>query len=253
MGAIEVEGTERPRRDADNGFGVGTRVAPRENAAIENTVLITLDGSPQAVSLQLGWGRIVLIASDNVFSNASLAASDKENGALAVRLLEAAGVDQKVVFDESLNATGTPRVVGVLLDPTLRPMTLQLAVVLIAFGWRGSRRFGGVLPQSAPARHDVSLHTDALGNLYYKSRNGAVALRAYLEQLQTALHLRFAAGHERRAIAALAERVGQPVDEVQRLLKTARETARRASVPRHEAATLIRRLSELRKTTSPTR
>src|SRR5262245_41638465 len=96
-------------------------------------VLVKTGTSPQAVRLDYGSGTIVLLASDFVFSNAALYERDKSNGLLAVRLLQSAGSSDQILFDESLNATGTPRVVGVLVDPMLRPVTVQLAVLLVVF------------------------------------------------------------------------------------------------------------------------
>ncbi len=165
---------------------------------------------------------------------------------LAVKLLQAAGPSDVLLFDESLNATGTPRVVGVLLDPAVRPATVQLLVVLVVFGWRGNRRFGALLPKSAPARHDVADHTNSLGNLYYKAHHSKGALREYLEQLRTELHLRYARGHEPRVLQPIAQRAGMSVEEMQRLLAAAEAAAGKPNLSRRDAAAFIRRLAHLR-------
>ena len=209
-------------------------------------VLVKSGESPQAVRLHYGTGTIMLLASDYIFSNAALNERERHNGLLAVKLLEAAGPGDQILFDESLNATGTPRVVGVLLDPVLRPATVQLLVILVIFGWQGNRRFGGLLPKAAPARHDVADHTNSLGNLYYKAHHSKGVLREYLDQLRTELHLRYSRGHEQRVLQPIAARTKMSVEEVQRLLASAEASARKPRLSRREAAFFIRRLAHLR-------
>jgi hypothetical protein len=209
-------------------------------------VLVKTGASPQAVRLNYGSGTIVLLASDFIFSNAALYEREKSNGLLAVRLLNSPGASDEILFDESLNATGTPRVVGVLLDPMIRPATVQLVVLLVIFGWVGTRRFGGFLPRSAPARHDVADHTNSLGNLYFKAHHSKGVLREYLAQLKTELHLRYSKGHEERVLQPIAERAKMSVEEVQRLLAAAEAAAGKPRLSRREAAFFIRRLAHLR-------
>jgi hypothetical protein len=209
-------------------------------------VLVKTGTSPQAVRLGYGSGTIVLLASDFVFSNTALYEREKSNGLLAVRLLQSAGTSDQILFDESLNATGTPRVVGVLLDPRLRPVTVQLAVLLVVFGWHGTRRFGSFLPKSAPARHDVADHTNSLGNLYFKAHHSKGVLREYLAQLKTELHLRYSKGHEQRILQPIAERAKMSIEDVQRLLAAAEASAGKPRLSRREAAFFIRRLAQLR-------
>lgn len=209
-------------------------------------VLVKTGESPQVVRIHYGGGTIILAASDYIFSNTALFDHDHRNGVLAVKLLEAAGTADAVLFDESLNETGTQRVVGILLDPALRPATLQFIVILVLFGWRGNRRFGGLLPYLAPARHDVADHTNSLGNLYYKAHHATGVLREYLEQLRTELKLRYVAGREQRVLAAIARNTKVAVEEVQRTLTEAEAAARKPKLSRREAAANIRKLARLR-------
>lgn len=213
----------------------------------EGEVLVRNTHGPQVVRLKYGEGTIVICASDQLFSNSSLFDRKHENGMLAARILESAGARHPVVFDESLNVSGTPQVVGLLLDPHLRPMTIQLLVLLVVFGWRGGRRFGRLLPRGSAVRHNLSDHTDALGNLYYKTKNGLGALRGYLEQLKRQLRLHLTADRGVRSLGPLAQRSGMPVEEVKNLLSEAEALAARPSVKRREAAAMILRLSKLRK------
>jgi hypothetical protein len=209
-------------------------------------VLIKTAERSQAVRIHHGLGQIVLVASDFIFSNAALHEGDHRNGILAVKLLNAAGTTDSIVFDESLNETGTPKVVGVLVDPALRPATIQLVALIVLFGWRGNLRFGGLLPGSSPARHDVADHTNSLGNLYFKAHHGTGVLREYLDQLKTELRLRFATGHERRILLPIAQKARMTLDEVQRVLADAETAARKPKLSRRESAAHIRKLAQLR-------
>jgi len=189
---------------------------------------------------------IVLVASDFIFSNTALNERGHINAILAVKLLKAAGTAESLVFDESLNETGTPKVVGVLLDPALRPTTIQFVALVVLFGWRGNRRFGGLLPRSSPPRHDVADHTNSLGNLYYKAHHGTGVLREYLDQLKTDLRLRYAAGHERRVLLPIAQNAKLSLEEVERILSEAAAATRKSNLSRREAASHIRKLAGLR-------
>jgi hypothetical protein len=210
-------------------------------------VLLSDENGPQVVRTAYGTGKIVLLASDYVFSNESLAAREKQNGVLAFRLLEAADAHDSVVFDESLNATGTPKVVGLVLDATLRPITLQVLVVFVVFAWRGNRRFGGLLPKALSSRHDIADHTNALGNLYYKVGDPAAVLRTYLEQRRIEWHLRFVSGgKDTRGLEPLARRLRTPVDELKQLLSDAEVASQQKKLHRRDAAKLIRRLASLK-------
>lgn len=209
-------------------------------------VLLSDENGPQAVRTGYGAGHVLLIASDYVFSNESLAERDKENGVLAFRLLESGNTSESVVFDESLNATGTPKVVGLLLDAALRPISLQLFVVFVVFAWRGNRRFGGLLPKSLSSRHDIADHTNALGNLYYKVSDPAAVLRTYLEQRRIEWHLRFTSGRKSsRGLEPLARRLRRPVDELHKLLSDAEAASQQMKLHRRDAAKLIRALAAL--------
>lgn len=230
-----------------------TQIDWKTNAAVDapqGEVLLKVGDSPQVVRLSHGAGRILISASDHVFSNASLADRKASNAALAVRLLQTAGTEETVWFDESLNSTGSPRVVGILLDPLLRPISIQLCVVALLFAWRGNRRFGALLPQSQPARHDITDHANALGNLYYKVRDSNGVLRSYLEQLRTELKLKSTVKGSRAAIHTLARRIGQPPEAIEELLSRAIAQSDNTALSRRDSAHIIRELAALRRAAS---
>ncbi|MFM8584433.1 MAG: DUF4350 domain-containing protein [Planctomycetaceae bacterium] len=209
-----------------------------------------------AAEWTLGRGRMLVVSSDYLFSNASLAERSKRNGVLAIQLLELAGrpldsaapgaLPPRVVFDESLNETGAPRTVALLLTPLLRPLTLQAMLLWWLFAWQGSQRFGRALPPVLTFRRRISDHTDALGNLYWRSGNAVRPLRAYITQLFNDLKL---VGRQvtPQRLQTLSARSGVEVAEIERLLTLPDEVDQQAAVLPADAARMIRRLARLRK------
>lgn len=217
--------------------------------------LVEHRNSIQAVVCEHGAGRVVIVASDFIFSNRALAAG--ENSVLSFRLLEAVGRPDFVHFDESLNVSGTPKVVGLLFDPFLRPLTVQLLIGLAIFGWWHSRRFGPLLPASTRPRHNIVDHTDAVGLLYYRSREGGAALRPYLQHTWSELRLDTFKGQEQRVVEPIAAALGKSPRSVMRALRRARQSALARRLERGQAAKMIRNLAIIRcsarRTRTPTR
>lgn len=208
-------------------------------------VLVKHGDEPQAVVKKHGAGRVLLVASDFIFSNESLAW--KDNGILALRLLESvADPESDVVFDEYLNTIGAPKIVGLLFDPFMRPVTLQAVALLWVFAWCGSRRFGRAIPRIDSTRHDIADHTDALGNMYYRARDGQTALRYYFEQLRMELRLKYVSTSDGQALDALARRSGLNAQYLRDLLQRAETAAKAPLVRRKTAAGIIRELAALR-------
>ncbi|MBW3540428.1 MAG: DUF4350 domain-containing protein [Planctomycetes bacterium] len=208
--------------------------------------LVESGGRPQAVLAYHGVGRVIVVASEFVFTNQSLAWGDNAQLALAL-LLMGANLPRQIVIDESLNVSGTPRVVGLLIGPLLRPVTVQLLIVLVLFAWWGSRRFGPLLAASVPARQNIVDHTDAVGIHAWQARDGAGMVRAYLRQLSDELKLRHWHGQEQRVLEPIAARLGRPVEVVQRLLEKAEKAAGAADLDRRTAAAIIQRLAVVRR------
>ena len=187
-----------------------------------------------------------MIASDFVFSNQSLAWDDHANAVLTTRLLEATGPSEEIWFDESLNASGTPKIVGILLDPALRPLFVQFLIGLVLFGWRDSRRFGPLEPETVAARHNIVDHTDAVGILLYRRTNGTEVLRAYMQQLVFDLKLRYMKGREDRVLAPIARRLGITTQHLRDEFRTVRDLVQSGQVNRQTAALWIRRMAIVR-------
>jgi hypothetical protein len=156
----------------------------------------------------------------------------------------------RLAIDESLNATGIPKMVGVLLHPRLRPLAIQLATLGLAFAWWRSRRFGPLLPAPVSPRRNIVDHTDALGVHAYRTKDGPGMLRAYLHQLRMELKLQGPLANEDRALEPIARRLNRPVGFIKKFLSRAEEAANAKRLKRRDAAEFIRRLAILRRAAS---
>ncbi len=204
--------------------------------------MLAYDGAPQVVVQELGQGRVVVLASPLIFSNQLLTYGD--NPALAYRLLELAGDVWGVTFDESLNKTSTPKTVALLFDDELRPITLQLMLLLVLYGWWNSLRFGPLLPVAASPRHNIVEHADALGVAYWRQPFGEVILRHYLLALKGSLS-RLGGVPRAAALALAAERMHRPVIELEEQLAAAEKATQKTRLDRRTTAKIIRRLAPI--------
>jgi len=193
-----------------------------------------------------GNGQVVVVAGDFIFSNQAMTYADQSNAVLALGILDAAQAGE-YVFDESLNISGTPKVVGLLFNPLFKPMALQMLIGLVLFAWWRSRRFGPLLPEAAVARRNIVDHTDSVGVLLYRTGDGAAALRAYLRQLFGELKLKSYRGREDRVIEPLAHRLGKSPEAVKRVLQRAVKASKAPQVDRREAAYMLRQLAVIRR------
>lgn len=207
-------------------------------------VLVNASRGPQAVVLKVGDGRLVVVASDEVFTNRSFIRKG-QGWLLAWRLFEQRLGTGRVFIDEHLNHTGTPKTVGLLFDPMFRPITMQILLCAVLFGWLGSRRFGPAKPPANPPRRSIVEHAEALGNLHYRADAGGHAVTAYLEWWRHELHLQGGYQNQSALIARLAHLSKRDPAEIARLLQDAARVAH-APIPAARATAMIRELSRLR-------
>ncbi len=209
-------------------------------SAQDATVELTMDGTAQVVWRPIGDGAIVVVASDYIFTNRSL--TSDPHGLLAFRILETAAPVGPVYFDESMNAAGAPRVVGVLLETPFRLITLQLSIVILLFGWMVSRRFGPVRSVKDSARRSLVEHAEALGNLHFKIGSGTRLVSSYLEFFRRDFGLRHKStggGLERDPAIGIRGTESGAID-------SALGAARSSSLSRDRVGEVVRSLARLR-------
>ncbi len=218
----------------------GVVVAPPD----QSEVLLAVDGSAHVIRRQVGDGLLIVASSDYIFDNLPLFQGD--NAVLAYRILEAAYPQGPVYFDESLNAAGPPKVVGLLFGDPLRPLTLQLILCAVLFAWKGSRRMGQPEIHRPTQQRSLTEHATALGNLHFKVGSSSRVVAFYLEYFRNELRLHYRKAEEATALAA---RAGVDRESVAALLDQAKHGARDPNLPPAKAAWLVRSLAGLKKKT----
>ncbi len=206
--------------------------------------LLSYSGSVQVARRHWGEGTVVVISGDSIFTNQYLAFG--QNSLLAWRIIEAAGGDGELIIDEYLNDSGTPKMVQILVQMPIRPLTLMLIAVICLYFWKQSHRFGPYLPESIVARRNIVDHTDMMGNLLFTSREGSYSLKLYLRQLVQELGLKKHRGRERAVLEPIARRMNVPVEDLVRLFKDSALAARSGTCDTKQAANYIQNLSRVR-------
>jgi hypothetical protein len=185
-----------------------------------------------------------VVSGDSIFTNQYLAYG--ENSLLAWRIIEAAGGDGELIIDEYLNESGTPKMVQILFEMPIRPISLMSLAVICLYFWKQSHRFGPFLPESTLARRNIVDHTDMMGNLLFASREGSYPLKLYLRQLIQELGLKKHRGRERAVLEPIARRMNIDVEDLVKLFKEAAEAARSGDCDAKQSANFIRSLSRVR-------
>ena len=253
VGILQSEEEDRPSREispAENAL-VGGEVDFRSHGSIDVgdevvDVLLAINGKKHVVSMTWGSGRVVVLSSDYIFTNYALAR--RQNGLLAYRILEFAhGGRGTIAFDESLNASGPPKVVGLLLDPLFRPLTLQFIACGVLFGWMGSRRFGPVVRGRHTIRRSIVEHAKALGNLHFKAGTGGRSVSSYLDYFRRELRLHYVSVRQKASAVALARQTGWDEKKIVDLLHRAESVGKSDKTSSAQAAAIVRALAKLKK------
>jgi len=177
-----------------------------------------------AVSLSVGKGRVIWLASDGPLTNSGLKASG--NAVFLASTLSAVGA-HRVLWD--LYFTEAKREEsGTFNSPPLYFGAAQLLLVFLLAVWTFSRRFGPVRPLPTISRLSPLEFVDVLGSLYMQRRATHVAVDVAYRRFRSLAARRLAlptkATTEQVARAAYA-RVGSTEDEVSAVLNAC-ESAR---------------------------
>lgn len=208
-------------------------------------VLLSVDDKPQIVRREFGLGTFVLVASDEIFSNGAIL--EPGRALLAYRILESGGNHFAATwFDETLNDSGAPKVLGIIFAAEFRPITLQLLLILIMFGWLGCRRFGPVEHTRRSRRRSIVEHAEAVGILYYRASAGSHAVKSLREFLRQELRRLCGPGFRVDDPAAVARQAQTAEPDVRELFETVDGVGKfDAPLTRSRAVKLLRQLSTL--------
>lgn len=174
-----------------------------------------------ATLLSVDDGRLVLVGSTSLFTNARL---DRQgNAALAVGLL---GRQPRVVWlvpapDRAALGTRPTTDPDSLLPDWLRNARLGLLVALVVLALWRARRLGRVVPEPLPVVVRAAETTEGRGRLYRAAGSRAAAAEALRTGARDRVGTRVGAGRHPRAeavTALAAARTGRPAADVQALL-----------------------------------
>jgi hypothetical protein len=169
--------------------------------------------------------RVVVVADDLLFRNASLLLAD--NAAVLDALLRDGGLANEVAGDLTGLVASNP--IESVQRGRLGPALLQLAAFLVLFFVCKGARFGRPTDTQRIRRRELAEHVRALGLHYARARADRFALGTLGAYAVERLRERFGL-HVDRSLSGLAEavaaRTGRPVGAVMRLLVEARDAGR---------------------------
>jgi hypothetical protein len=188
--------------------------------------------------------RVVVVADDFLFRNASLLLAD--NALALERLLRDGGSSVELAGDLTGLVASNP--VESVKRGRLGPALLQLAAFLVIFLAGRGARFGRPVRSEVVRRRDFAEHVRALGLHYARAHAERHALACFggyaVERLRERCGLRVDRGLSGLA-EAVATRTGRSVGEVMRLFLEARDA--KAGVPAEKGARDLETVAELGK------
>lgn len=206
-------------------------------------VLVSCEERPQVARREFGEAFVVFCASDEIFSNAAM--TEPKRAELAYRIFEACETDYAVTcYDESLNRSGAPKVLGLLFEPTLRPLTLQALLVLVLFAWAGSVRFGPVRQLTDSRRRSIEEHAEALGLMYYQSKAGDRSVKSLADFVTFEMVRLGGPTLHANSAEAIAKLSREDVDSV-RLLLSDIHSAKNRNLKNPQAGLILKKLAKI--------
>jgi hypothetical protein len=133
----------------------------------------------------------------------------------------------------------------------MRPITLQLLVIVLLFGWLGFRTFGPVVTESTTEHRSITEHAAALGNLHWKSSTGGRALHWYLSYFRNELRLHYAGGATASEARVLARRAGADEQATAKLLDDAQQLMAQPRASAKSVAAVLRELAVIKRKLDP--
>jgi hypothetical protein len=232
-------------------FRATAELDPMRNSFESETLLRTSDGSVEMASHWLGYGRVVVCSSPDLFSNRSMLKPELRR--LAVRVVEHCRLAalqsgrpaDPIVFNEYFNASNAFQQAGILFSPMLRNGSLQLLLVAVLGIWLAFQRFGPAEEVTTVQRRSLSESAEAVGNLQYRVRDGGTVVARYLDFISSQMRRRFGGAVRLDDPRSIASRTGLNQTEVATELEAARRLASEPGVSPGRAAQTLRWLARV--------
>lgn len=190
----------------------------------------------------LGQGQVLLLAGNELVTNGGIAVAD--NASASVSVIRSFARDRDVYFIEDPEA-GSNNPIRVLVRAGLLPAVLQGLLVLTLFFVMMGRHFATPRDRTVERRRAFAEHVRALGGLYARAGASGAVLRSYAQLALDRLRERTAGSHASLS-EAVAARVGEPREEVERVLAEAERAHTGAGTSAGEAQDLklVKRLND---------
>jgi len=254
----EITATSSLVNEAVNFLSTATLILPIH---LTTEALVTsAGGEVQAATWTMGYGRVLVCSSADLFSNRSMLF--KGSRRLAVRLVERCAAnteseletyEPKIVISEYFNASDSFQNTGILFSPALRIGTLQLLLVAVLGIWMAFHRFGPAIEVTNAQRRTLTESAQAVGNLQYRLSDGGVVVKGYMDYISSQLRRRYGSLLRLDQHDLIASRTGLDVQEVRDSLNEARQMADAPQVSRAKAASMLRWLAKLQQRLSGNR
>ncbi len=168
-------------------------------------------------------GRVIALADDRLFTNASLAVG--ENAALLEAVVRFGGGGPTEFVGEDTGVVA-PSPLASVSRGRLAPFVAQLGACLILFLLMKGRAFGRLVDRDVAQRRVFSEHVRALGTQYARARGAGHVLGSYATWALDRLRERIRMSGDRGIgdlSAAVAARTDRPLGQVARILFSARK------------------------------
>ncbi len=259
--AVKTEDSEKTREIGTEVVGhsplVSDPVIYRTTATLNlpqhltcETLIEDAAGNVEAATWTMGFGRVVVCSSADIFSNRTMLF--KPGRRLAVRLVERAAsrdeedpAEPRIVISEYFNASDAYQSTGILLSPTLRIGTLQLVLVAVLGIWMAFHRFGPAMDVTTLQRRTLTESAQAVGNLQYRLQDGGAVVRGYLDYMRSQLRRRYGSFLRLDQPESIANRAGMDAAEVRSRLKDAELMAKSDRLSSAQTADMLRWLARL--------
>ncbi len=239
-GATRAEGDLRAKGPAEDGIERGALAGRGALCVPDETQRVAWfgDDATYAAVVTHGKGRVLGVASDELFTNVGL--SRRDNAAVAALLLSNAGCPALKVAhaEDGVSSPSTP--IGALLRAGLGLGLVHALIATILLFVAAGVRMMRPKPASPPPRRAFAEHVDAVGGLYARTHSAPHALAAYARFADERLRARMPRGANDVA-AFLASRAHQPPSVCRRVW----ERAMRARVDQPPLGDELRVLREL--------